>query len=64
MLIARNFRFPFANYTASAFQSSSVDMPVTAYLRVESDVTTAAALTEFEKTMRIDCIILEPVTER
>lgn len=62
MLIARNFRFPFANYTASAFQSSSVDMPVTAFLRVESDVTTAAALTEFEKTMRIDCIILEPVT--
>ncbi len=64
MLIARNFRFPFANYTASAFRSSSVDMPVTAYLRVESDVTTAAALTEYEKTMRIDCIILEPVTEK
>ena len=63
MLIAKNFRFPFANYTASAFQSSTVDMPVTAFLRVETDVTTAAALAEFEKTMRIDCIILEPVSE-
>ena len=63
MLIARNFRFPFANYTASAFQSATVDMPVTAFLRVESDVTTAAALSQFEKTMRIDCIILEPVSE-
>lgn len=63
MLIAKNFRFPFANYTASAFQSSTVDTPVTAFLRVETDVTTAAALAEFEKTMRIDCIILEPVSE-
>ena len=63
MLIARNFRFPFANYTASAFQSSTVDMPVTAFLRVESDVTTAAALAQYEKIMRIDCIILEPVSE-
>lgn len=61
MLIARNFRFPFANYTTSAFQSGTVETPVTAYLRVESDVTSAAALAEFEKTMRIDCIILEPV---
>ena len=63
MLIARNFRFPFANYTASAFKPSSEDVPTTAFLRVESDVTTAAALAEFEKTMRIDCIILEPVSE-
>jgi uncharacterized surface protein with fasciclin (FAS1) repeats len=63
MLIARNFRFPFANYTASAFQSTSVDVPVTAFLRVESDVTKAADLSKFEKTMRIDCVILEPVTE-
>ena len=61
MLIARNFRFPFANYTASAFQSATVDMPVTAFLRVESDVTKATDLAEFEKNMRIDCIILEPV---
>lgn len=61
MLIARNFRFPFANYTTSAFQSAAVDVPVTAFLRVESDVTSAAALAEYEKTMRIDCIILEPV---
>ena len=63
MLIAKNFRFPFANYTISAFQPTTVDMPVTAFLRVESDVTTAAALAQFEKTMRIDCIILEPVVE-
>ncbi|MBQ2968959.1 MAG: fasciclin domain-containing protein [Bacteroidaceae bacterium] len=63
MLIAKNFRFPFANYTVSRFQSSTAEMPVTAFLRVETDVTTAAALAEFEKTMRIDCIILEPVCE-
>ena len=60
MLIARNFRFPFANFTASAFQSSTTEIPTTAFLRVESDVTNAAALAQFEKTMRIDCIILEP----
>lgn len=61
MLVARNFRFPYANYTTSAFHTSTIDTPVTAFLRVETDVTTAAALAEFEKTMRIDCIILEPV---
>lgn len=63
MLIARNFRFPFANYSTSAFKPSSEDVPTTAFLRVESDVTNAAALAEFEKTMRIDCIILEPVSD-
>lgn len=61
MLIARNFRFPYANYSVSAFQSSSVEIPVTAFLRVETDVTSASALATFEKIMRIDCIILEPV---
>ena len=63
MLIARNFRFPFANYTTSTFQPATVDIPVTAFLRVESDVTNAAALAQYEKTMRIDCVILEPVVE-
>ncbi len=61
MLIARNFRFPYANYNISAFQPSSVETPVTAFLRVETDVTSASALATFEKAMRIDCIILEPV---
>jgi uncharacterized surface protein with fasciclin (FAS1) repeats len=61
MLIAKNFRFPYANYTSSVFQSSSTSTPTTAFLRVESDVTKAADLSVFEKTMRIDCIILEPV---
>ncbi|MBP1540982.1 MAG: fasciclin domain-containing protein [Prevotella sp.] len=61
MLVARNFRFPFANFTNSIFQSSEVDVPITAFLRVEGNVTTAAALTQYERDMRIDCIILEPV---
>lgn len=59
MLIARNFKFPFANFN----DPSSKDNTITAYLRVESDVTTASALSTYEKTMRIDCVILEPVNE-
>lgn len=63
MLVARNFKFPYANYTASPFASDTEDRLTTAYLRVECAVTKAADLTLYEKYMRIDCIILEPVNE-
>lgn len=61
MLVARNFRFPYANYTGSSFSSSLTESPTTAYLRVECAVTSSADLAVYEKYMRIDCIILEPV---
>lgn len=61
MLVARNFKFPYANYTASPFASSSQDKSTTAYLRVECVVTSTSDLALYEKNMRIDCIILEPV---
>lgn len=63
MLVAENFQFPYANYLSSPFNQADTDVTTTAYLRVESDVTTSAALAMYEKTMRIDCIILEPVNE-
>lgn len=63
MLVARNFKFPYANYTASPFASDLEDLLTTAYLRVECVVTSAADLAKYEKYMRIDCIILEPVNE-
>lgn len=63
MLVARNFKFPYANYTASPFASDMEDLLTTAYLRVECVVTSAADLAKYEKYMRIDCIILEPVNE-
>lgn len=63
MLIAKNFRFPYANYTASPFRSSTEEQINTSYLRVECTVTSSADLKIYEKNMRIDCIILEPVNE-
>lgn len=61
MLVAKNFKFPYANYTASPFASVQAEQTTTAYLRVECAVTSSADLAVYEKYMRIDCVILEPV---
>ena len=61
ILVAKNFKFPYANFTASPFASSLTETPTTAYLRVECAVRTTQELAVYEKNMRIDCVILEPV---
>ncbi len=61
MLVATNFKFPYANYTGSPFAPTTTEETTTAYLRVECAVTKAADLKVYEKNMRIDCVILEPV---
>ncbi|MBQ8422955.1 MAG: fasciclin domain-containing protein [Coprobacter sp.] len=63
MLVASNFRFPYANYTASPFSPTTEEKITTSYLRVECIVTSSADLKKYEKNLRIDCIILEPVNE-
>lgn len=60
-LVARNFQFPFANYTASAFADRDAQT-------VNTKICVATNLTNTDKrtmgyTMRIDYLILEPVIE-
>lgn len=61
MLVAKEFKFPYANYTSSPFSDASTEQITTAYLRVECAVTSSADLAIYEKYLRIDCVILEPV---
>lgn len=51
MLVAKNFKFPYANYNEKI---------TTVTLKVTNDVSRNET-TKFSQTMRIDCIILEPV---
>lgn len=60
-LVARNFQFPYANYTGSAFSERDAQT-------VNTKLCVATNLTNADKqsmgyTMRIDYIILEPVIE-
>lgn len=63
LLVARNFKFPYANFISSASGADNLETVVAAFLQVECNVTSAADLKEYEKVMRIDCIILEPVED-
>lgn len=60
-LVARNFEFPFANYTASAFTEHDAQT-VNTKIRVTTNLSTADKTT-MGYTMRIDYLILEPVVE-
>ncbi|MDP4272226.1 MAG: fasciclin domain-containing protein [Bacteroidota bacterium] len=57
MLVAENFEFPFSNLTSSVTgEKTSV------FLKVENAAgTTTTEKANFNRTIRIDCIILEPV---
>lgn len=60
-LVARNFQFPFANYSGSAFADKGAQA-VSAKLCVATNLTTADKRT-MGYTMRLDYLILEPVIE-
>ena len=60
-LVARNFEFPFANYTGSAFADSEAQT-VNTKLCIATNLTNADKQT-MGYTMRIDYILLEPVIE-
>lgn len=60
-LVARNFQFPFANYSGSAFADEDAQA-VSAKLCVATNLTTADKRT-MGYTMRLDYLILEPVIE-
>ena len=60
LLVASGFQFPYCNFVSSLGYNSSV-LP-TVSLKVENAVgVTASDLQNFNRTLRIDCIILEPV---
>ncbi|MDO5447300.1 MAG: fasciclin domain-containing protein, partial [Prevotellaceae bacterium] len=52
MLVAKNFKFPYANFTSSPFNTADFQDIVAAYLQVECNVTSAADLNKYEKVMR------------
>lgn len=56
------FTFPFANFTGSRFTETGGQDEDCVRLRVQANVS-ASETTRFTRTMRIDCIIFEPVTE-
>jgi len=56
MLVAKDFEFAFCN---SDYNPADPTKPITVSLKVENAVRTTE--TTFNRTMRIDCIILEPV---
>lgn len=56
------FTFPFANFSASEFSGTSSQDTDCVKLRVQANVA-ASETTKLSRTMRIDCIILEPVIE-
>lgn len=59
MLVARDFQFPYTNIV----DSRNLDLKkITVALRVENATgTTSAEITNFSRTVRIDCVIFEPV---
>ncbi len=60
LLVAQNFQFPFSNIVSSS--ASSVAEKTSVFLKVENAAgTTASEKKNFNRTIRIDCIILEPV---
>ena len=63
MLVAKNFQFPYANCVTQANGVNDLETMVAAYLQVECNVTSATDLNKYEKVMRIDCVILEPVED-
>lgn len=56
------FTFPFANFTDSRFTAGNGQDEDCVRLRVQANVP-ASETTRLTRTMRIDCIIFEPVTE-
>ncbi|MBR0036582.1 MAG: fasciclin domain-containing protein [Bacteroidales bacterium] len=60
-LVAKNFSFPFANYASSAFASSNAQTTNTK-IRVATNLTNADK-GSMGYTMRLDYILLKPVTE-
>lgn len=56
------FTFPFANFSSSAFTGEEKQDDDCVRLRVQTDVS-ASETTKLSRTMRIDRIIFEPVTE-
>ena len=62
-LVARNFRFPYANVNMSEDEDLETTRQETAVkIRLQTNVA-ANETTLMNKVMRIDCFILEPVTE-
>lgn len=56
------FTFPFANFTDSRFMAGNGQDEDCVRLRVQADVSSSETA-RLTRTMRIDCIIFEPVTE-
>jgi hypothetical protein len=60
-LIAKDIKFPYANYSSSPFAAG--EKPITTVrLRIRTNIA-ATETSKFSKTMRIDYLILEPVNE-
>jgi hypothetical protein len=60
MLVAENFEFPFSNLIRQSSDEDEIQEVTSVLLRVENTATTREAAT-FNRTIRIDCVILEPV---
>lgn len=62
-LIAKAFKFPFANYTASPFWNMGTKL-TTVKIKVKTNVTNAEFTAgKFTRNLRVDSFILEPVNE-
>ena len=60
-LVAKGFRFPYANFASSAFAQKNVQ-PVTTKIRVSTNLSTNDKKT-LGYTMRLDCLMLVPAIE-
>jgi len=64
ILIAQNFKFPFANFTGSPFMPLGSTKQNTVKIKVKTNVTnTEFTSGKYTRNLRVDCFILEPVNE-
>lgn len=61
LLIAKAFKFPFANYTGSPFATDGTTSVTTVKIKVKTNVSnTEFTSKKYTRNLRVDCFILEP----